>query len=365
MKSARDQAVQAMKTRNEFFTMVSHDFRAPLYSILSAAALLKSDSVPREESATAIQISAGTLLDFVNNLLDFARMESGRLTLNLQPFPLARPVKEVGQILKPQAERKGLLLRVQMENDLPATVIGDEQRLRRILLNLTGNAVKFTEKGFVEIKVQRAGEGIEFSVNDTGPGIPEALRAKMFDPFAQGEASRDGSGLGLAICRELTALMGGSLEVDTAKTGSRFYFAITLPEIADVGVEDAHRPLKILVVDDNPVSASVSRQSLMAAGHTASIAETAAAGIEQAKASRFDVVLMDYQLPDMNEFEAASVLRQLDGSVQPSVILGFTAAAEELSMELALRAGMDGVISRGTSRDEIVQLIRSLAARSR
>jgi CheY-like chemotaxis protein len=313
-----------------------------------------------------VRASAESLLVVINDILDFSRIEAGRMELDSMDFRLRQCVTAALCPIRPLAAGKGLRVETRIDDDVPDWVRADPYRLRQILINLTGNAVKFTEKGGISVAVSLAsgaaeGPTVQFAVSDTGIGIPESQRAVIFRPFRQGDGSVTrrfgGTGLGLAISSSLIALMNGRIWIESREgEGSTFFFTIPMacaskPAAAAAGesprVQTEQQPLSILVAEDNPVNQRLIRRLLERRGHRVTIAATGVAALEAWRSQPWDLVLMDVQMPDMDGLEAARRIRALEKSGAAHVpMIAMTACAMKGDREKCLEAGLDSYISK-------------------
>ncbi|WP_336811865.1 hybrid sensor histidine kinase/response regulator [Bosea sp. MMO-172] len=315
---ARARAEAANEAKSRFLATVSHEFRTPLNGILGMADLL-DDTGPDAEQATyvaALRVSGEALLALVDDILDFAKVEAGRLELVEEPFDLVQLVETAAELMAPRAQAKGIELAAHIAPDLPARLMGDRDRLRQILLNLVGNAVKFTEAGGVGLSLARVESQLEITVADTGPGIPADRFDTIFGEFEQldhGAAERQaGTGLGLAIVRRLARLMGGEVRVES-RLGEGAVFRVTLPLVAASGAPEARIPhwpnQHVLLVSPAPFAARFLAETLRTTGATVSIAGT----VEVARAKLagdvpVTAVLIDHALGDTPAKEFAAIV---------------------------------------------------------
>jgi len=376
-------AEQASHAKSQFLATLGHEVRTPMTGVLGMSELLLDSALDEQQRSYAGAIhQAGThLLRLVNDALDLARIEAGRLELDIRPFSLAALLGEVHGLMEPLARRRGLALIAQVEAEGPLSASGDEMRIRQVLMNLLGNAIKFTEKGEVRLQVRprKGGVGLVFEVTDTGPGISSAQQARLFQRFEQGEGARTasrfgGSGLGLAICHELTMAMGGSIEVDSQPgAGACFRVELPLPWQPEGPSASATAPrspepvsvvlptLRVLLVEDDPTVARVIAGLLSARGHEVVHALHGLAALTEASSSTFDVGLLDLDLPALDGLALARQLRAL-GFRFP--LLAVTARADAYAEDEVLSAGFDGFLRKPVTGDMLVQgIARARASR--
>jgi signal transduction histidine kinase/DNA-binding response OmpR family regulator len=305
----RDRAEAASEAKSRFLATMSHEIRTPLHGILGMADLLKDAGLEPEPASyvEAIRASGAALSHLVDQILDFSKIEAGRLELIEEPFDARRLVEEIVELLAPNAQRKGLEIAASIAADAPALTIGDSLRLRQALTNLAGNAVKFTAHGGVCVTLRKQEDGrLAFAVIDTGPGVPEDRRAKIFEDFEQGDGSHtrhfEGSGLGLAIAKRLIALMGGELSLaDNPGGGSIFSFAVPLADAAPAAASSVDqvdlRGRRALIVADSPFEAPALATLLHDAGADIQRAEGLEAGLTALQGGPTpDLVIVDCAL---------------------------------------------------------------------
>lgn len=378
LSAAREKAEQAGRAKAEFLANMSHELRTPLTAIIGASDLLLSGYADRPEKLRRyleMQRDAGHgLLALISDILDFSKIEAGRLDIELRPLSLTEMVSACVEMVAETATRKGLRLRSDIASDLPDRMLGDETRLRQVLLNLLSNAIKFTESGEVRIVVERAASSaapqMRISVEDTGIGIAADSLATLFSRFIQADASTTrrfgGSGLGLAISRSLMELMGGTVEVRSC-LGEGSIFSLQLPLLpADsfqprlVDFISDQRKLasrRILLAEDNPVSAEIIRAMLVQAGHEVTVVGDGRAVLRAAEQDRgFDIILMDIQMPKLDGYEATLALRE-NGCTLPVVALSACALPEEVDRCLA--AGMLGHLAKPVDWRALLETIDS------
>jgi signal transduction histidine kinase/CheY-like chemotaxis protein/HPt (histidine-containing phosphotransfer) domain-containing protein len=365
----RDAAVGALQKKSDFIATVVHEIRNPMNAVVGMSGLLlETELTPEQhECAQVVRLAAEHLLGLVNDILDFSKIEAGRLELESIGFPLREAVEDVADLLALKATQARVELTVEVLPSAPTAVRGDQGRLRQILANLIDNAVKFAgASGRVHVRVAATADArLRFEIRDSGPGIPEATIGRLFQPYTQADASTSrrhgGTGLGLAICKQLVTLMGGVIGVDSkVGDGSTFWFELPLPAISaeDAQAERARRnaseelaplafPLRALVVDDNQTNQQVVSRVLERMNVRTDVAANGREAIEMVKFLPYDVVFMDFHLPDMDGAAAAREIRAQPGPRIP--IIGLTGKPLAEIQTACTEAGMDDVLVKPLS----------------
>jgi signal transduction histidine kinase/CheY-like chemotaxis protein len=375
-------AEAATHAKASFLAMMSHEIRTPMNGMLGVADLLRAKSTdPTQKRLLDVLAASGSsLMRIINDILDFSKMEAERLDLRVKPFELGSLLDEIELLLGAQARGKQLSLVVQADENLPAAVSGDRQRLSQVLLNLGTNAIKFTDHGEVRLIVRRLADSadearLEFTMLDSGIGMDAAAMSRLFTPFTQvAEARRHlggGTGLGLVIAHKLVTLMGGKIAVRSEPTkGSSFSFAIELP-IADVANATATmkvlkiESLSILVAEDNQVNQTIIGAMLRQLGHHASMVVTGRAALDALAQEDFDLVLMDCNMPVMDGLAATRLLRTSNSGARDAniAVIALTANAADSDRDICLAAGMDDFLSKPVTLEALRITIGRVRAR--
>jgi hypothetical protein len=377
LREARDKAEQATRAKSVFLAMMGHEIRTPLNGVLGMARLLTETPLDQMQTmCVETLVSSGELLlGLVNDILDLARLDADGLILAPEPFDLAESVEEVRRLLAPRAAEKGLSFTVSLAPGLDTWVDGDRLRLRQILLNLVGNAIKFTDRGGVGIAVvpvQLPGQPqhLRFAVVDTGIGLYPEAHDKLFSEFWQGDSGTDrrfsGAGLGLAICKRLATLMGGVIGCDSRLgSGSTFRVDLPLPAAAsplERGDAPAASPpapgtRRVLLVDDNEVNRVVAAGLLERRGHAVVVAGDGFAAVEAARAGGFDLVLLDLRMPGMDGLEAARAIRALPGAAGRVPVYLLTANPQGADERGWREAGIAGCLGKPVRVEDLDRVL--------
>ncbi len=393
---ARDDANTANVLKSHFLANMSHEIRTPLNGVLAMAEVMDMDELKpaQRERLAVIRESGGLLLAVLNDVLDLSKIEAGRLEIQDRPFDIAQLAQSIRESYAHQAREKGLAFEVAVAPEAQGLWRGDVDRLRQILGNLISNALKFTLEGAVALRFASAedGSGLRIDVADTGIGIAPEILPRLFDKFVQADSSTTrrfgGSGLGLAICRELAALMGGSIKVQSREgRGSTFTVLVALPreetltEVHYIDDDEAHAvarprarargpakaPLRVLAADDNPTNQKVIEAVLAPLGAEVTMVPDGAACVEAWKAAKFDIVLMDIHMPVMDGIEAARAIRALEAQEgrTRTPIVAVTANALAHQVEDYLAAGMEGHVAKPVEVSKLYSAIEDAIASAR
>lgn len=376
LMEARDAAERANRLKSEFLANMSHEIRTPLNGVLGMSQILARTPLDeRQKRMVDTVLSSGkALLSILDDILNISKIEAGLFVLEPEPVVLACMCERAVDAVRAGAMEKGLAIACHVSPRLPRQIIADHRRIGQVLINLLGNAVKFTDAGGVRLDVEPAADGwMRYTVSDTGPGIPADRLDMIFDRFRQVDASHarrhDGAGLGLAICKEFTALMGGQIRVDsTPGEGSRFIVELPLvPAGAEAPASEAAQgpatplPRRLLVAEDNLVNLQTLVLMLEELGLPAPVCvDNGEAAVKAALTGEFDAIIMDISMPVMNGIDAIEAIRALPAPAAHTPILALTALAEIHDRDACLAAGADGFISKPVDLDGLRQALARL-----
>lgn len=395
MHEAKEEAERASRAKSAFVSRMSHELRTPMNAILGFSQLLEEEELKPEQKDFVLEINrAGVhLLELINQVLDLAKIEAGSMTLENIPFDPTQMVEQVATLIGEQARARELELRLEVSPDLPGQILGDPTRLRQVLINLAGNALKFTHQGGIDLRVALVEEGnrIEYSVRDSGIGMDAETLARLFRPFSQADESVTrkfgGTGLGLSIARDLVRAMGGEIHVESESgQGSRFWFSLPAVRAAEEFADNhsaglASAPITepvplsenaggtsepselaghVLLVEDNNINQIIASRMLERLGLTHEIANNGREALEKIQAHTYDLILMDVQMPEMDGMDATRALRawEIENARPRLPVIAMTANALSGDRSDCLASGMDDHLAKPVR----VETLRALLA---
>ncbi len=379
LKIAKEAAEAGSLAKSQFLATMSHEIRTPMNGIIGMTELLRDTAMSSDqtECVETIKSCAEGLLEIISDILDLSKIEAGRMEVERRAFNLEKLIHDTLKPFRVSAKQKGLELMVRVDQQVGAFRVGDELRIRQLLLNLLSNALKFTEKGHVSLYVRLIDEAeslVRFSVIDTGRGISKEKQASIFEAFIQADQSTTrqfgGTGLGLTICKKLVELLGGQIGVTgDLNAGSHFYFDLPLPRAQEHhAVLPKHarralsRPLHVLVADDNAVNRRIVQRFLSKAGHETTLVENGLEAVEATRRTAFDMILMDLQMPLMDGYEATAKIRATEQEGQRLPIVALTANAMHGDAEISLAAGMDAHLTKPITKNALLSAIERYAS---
>ena len=382
LRQAKELAEAGTSAKNEFIAGVSHEFRTPMNGILGLSEILRNSSLAPEQLdlLKGIISSAENLLVLLNDVLDFSAIEAGKMEMDYQPFMLDRVMEDISLVMKMKAREKSLGFDISIDDDVSNMLIGDSQRLRQILINLTNNAVKFTDHGKIDVHVSKVSQSenkttLKFDVVDSGMGIPPEALGSLFKVFSRVKQDKSkliaGTGLGLSICKKLTDLMGGMIGVEsTLGKGSLFWFSLPFtlsnqhknqsPKPQPAENSDFSKKL-VLVAEDNAINQRIVNFQLQKMGFEVDLVGDGQQAFEKYHTKIYDLIILDIQMPVMDGYQVAKAIREEEkGTSRHSVIIALTANAMKGDRERYLNAGMDEYVSKPFSYETLQQVINNV-----
>lgn len=384
---AKERAERANQAKSEFLANMSHEIRTPLNGALSMARLLERTELTKEQSeyVDAMNFSSETLLSIISDVLDMSVIEAGKFQLESTDFELNAILENMNNLFLPKAKSHNNTLTYHIDEKIPSLLIGDPTRLRQLLFNLIGNAIKFTENGEISVNINQIGDMDEnmnvsllFEVIDDGIGISDEIKSNLFESFTQADSSINrrfgGSGLGLTICRNITKAMGGEIGVNSSEgAGSTFWFKIKLPrsavELSSIksslpNIDKPIAELDILLVEDDPINQRAESALLKQDGHKVTVANDGYSAIkilenhDLNEHPLFDLILMDIRMPGISGMETTQYIRKMGGPISRLPVIALTADVTQQTIGKCLSAGMNKVLSKPIRHEELTELLK-------
>ena len=379
LKAAKAQSDQALIAKERFLANITHELRTPLSSIIGLTTLLEETDLNNEQTEYFgnIKSSSNHLLSIINDLLEFSKIGSGKFQFEKKEFSVRNTISRIEGLLNIEIKKRNLDFISLIEPEVPSKVIGDEFRLNQILINLIGNAIKFTPKGKVEARVSKKSEDentvvLEFRINDTGIGISKDKLEVIFESFTQESSSTNrkygGTGLGLTITRQLIELQNGKIHVESEKgVGSKFIFYIpfdkklTINQVIEKEIQLTHKSFKVMIVDDNVLNLNLTKLILDRNNFKVSTFQDGLSAVESLKSEEYDIILLDLHMPEIDGFEISKMMREVEkNKTRKTPIVALTAAATTLEIQKCFDAGMDHYIVKPFKKEELITKLLTL-----